>query len=57
MPNLIKMPYGAFKGKTVDELPSGYLYWVAENFKDDRIATAADQEWQLREKQNAHWEE
>ena len=52
----MKMPYGAFKEKEMHEIPSGYLHWVAENFKDDKVATAADREWQHREKHGEHWE-
>ena len=45
------------KGKKMEELPSKFLRWVAENAFDDRLATAADQEWQFREKFNDHWED
>ena len=51
----IKMPYGAYKGKPMHDIPSGYLRWVAENFKDERICKAADDEYQYREKYNTHW--
>jgi hypothetical protein len=53
----IKMPYGAFKDKIMEKIPSGYLLWVAENFKDEKICCAADKEWQWREKYNQHFEE
>ena len=29
------MPYGKFKGKVMQEIPSAYLLWVAENWKED----------------------
>lgn len=51
------MPYGAFIGKEMHEIPSRYLHWVAENFDNDEIATAADKEWQWREKFDKHWED
>ena len=51
------MPYGAFKGKKMHQIPSGYLKWIAENFDQDNICTAADTEWQWREKYSEHWED
>jgi len=51
-----KMKIGKFKGKTMDEIPSGYLLWIAENFDDEELCFAADTEWQEREKWNTHWE-
>jgi len=53
----IEMPYGKFKGKIMEEIPSKYLHWVAENFDNEDICEAADKEWQWREKYNQHWEE
>ena len=51
------MPFGKHKDKPFTSIPSEYLHWVAEEFDDDRVATAADKEWQYREKHNTHWEE
>ena len=51
----IEMPYGKFKGKIMEEIPSKYLHWVAENFDNEAIYEAADKEWQWREKYNQHW--
>ena len=53
----MEMKYGKFKGKAMHEIPSGYIRWLAENFNDDKIASAADREWQFREKHNTHWED
>jgi hypothetical protein len=55
------MPYGKHKGKTFDQMPSSYLLWVAENWKEDcainkKICEEADKEWQWREKMNEHWD-
>jgi len=52
----IVMPFGKYKGLYIHKLPSSYLRWVSENIKDDRIASAADEEWQYREKYNCHVE-
>ncbi|KKN08872.1 hypothetical protein LCGC14_1052410 [marine sediment metagenome] len=53
----VKMPYGKFKNKTMEEIPSGYLRWLAENFKIEEICQAADKEWIYRETYNLHWRE
>lgn len=50
----MKMPWGKFKGKDIEEIPSGYLKWLAENCDNDSIAMEADKEWQWREKNNQH---
>jgi len=51
----IIMPYGKFKGKPMHEISSGYLRWIAENFDDEKICVAADEEFQWREKFNEHF--
>ena len=55
----MKMPCGAYKGRDIEDIPSDYLLWVAENWdekteQDRKICEAADKEWQWREKHNAH---
>jgi len=37
----IVMPYGAFKGKPMHKIPSGYLHWLAEI---SRMRTSARQQ-------------
>jgi uncharacterized protein (DUF3820 family) len=27
----MKMPFGKYKGQDLDDLPEGYLQWIAEN--------------------------
>ena len=49
------MPHGKHKGKRLGDIPSGYLYWVAENWDDDVIATAADTVWKDREELGGHF--
>jgi len=48
------MPYGKYEGKQLDDLPSKYLLWVAENWDNDRIASAADAVWRWREATGSH---
>lgn len=55
----MKMPYGKFKGKKIEDLPSWYLLWIAENFDESteqgkKICVEADTEYQYREKYNLH---
>ena len=50
---------GKFKGRLVRNLPSPYLRWVAENWKEDtetnrNIIATADEEYQERKKHNTH---
>ena len=56
-PGLIRMPSGRFRNKTMEEIPSGYLYWIAANFDDDVIASAADEEYRRRSDESNHWED
>ena len=58
-PGLIVWPYGPekFRGKVLGSIPSGFLRWAAENCRNDRLASAADAEWQHREKYNCHFYE
>lgn len=55
MSDEIRMPYGKFKGKYIHEIPSGYLRWMAENLEDETLCCAADEEFNIREAQNAHF--
>ncbi|HET8550920.1 MAG TPA: DUF3820 family protein [Gammaproteobacteria bacterium] len=45
----VTMPAGDYIGQTMEDLPTWYLEWVAGNWRDDRIATAADQELKWRQ--------
>ena len=51
----IPMPWGKYKGDLICDLPSGYLYWLAKNCEDDRIANPADEEYRWRTDNNKHW--
>lgn len=51
----VRMPAGKFKGKLIEEIPSGYLKWIAENWDDDEIATIADEEYRWRSDNNEHF--
>jgi len=58
-PGLVIWTYGPdkFRNQRIGELPSSFLKWAAENCRNDKLATAADQEWQHREKYNCHFYE
>ncbi|MCK4777078.1 MAG: hypothetical protein KAS39_01800 [Actinomycetia bacterium] len=58
-PDLIFIPYGSKKGKQIPiwKIPSKMLKWMAENYRNDRIASLADSEWQYRQKYNTHLKE
>jgi hypothetical protein len=49
------MPWGKFAGKTIEEIPSGYLKWLAEKCEDDDICEVADKEYQWRDQWGKHW--
>lgn len=51
------MPWGKHKGEFIDQLPSGYLKWLAENCENDEIASEADDEYRWRSLNQEHWEE
>jgi len=36
------MPFGVHKGKKLEDLPTSYLRWAAENMDIDRVATKCD---------------
>jgi hypothetical protein len=51
------MPWGKFQGEDIEDIPSGYLKWLAENCEDDLICIAADEEYRWRTDNNEHfWE-
>jgi len=53
----MKMPFGKFKGREIDSLPSDYLKWVAGNVDDEEVCCAADEEYRARTDMNEHWYE
>ena len=50
-------PWGDFKGTILQFVPSKLLKWTAENYKNDRMATACSLVWQYREDTGTHYEE
>jgi len=51
------MPWGKFKGKEIEDIPSGYLKWLAENCEDETVCCAADEEYRWRTDRDEHfWE-
>jgi uncharacterized protein (DUF3820 family) len=57
----IMMTIGKFAGKFTDEIPSYYLKWIAENWKEEgykeKFVIEADKEWQFRERTNTHFDD
>ena len=49
-----RMPWGRYRGKKMDEIPSSYLRRLSENCDNDIIASHADALWQWREEMDAH---
>lgn len=49
------MPWGIYKGKQIDQLPSSYLKWLAENCNDPELCCAADEEYIWRSDYNGHF--
>lgn len=57
---IVRMPRGQYRGKAIEDVPSDYLLWVAENWsektEEDRIVCiAADREWSFREKNGTYF--
>ncbi len=54
----MRMPFGKYKGIDIENIPSSYLLWVAENvINNSEIVAECNKEWQYREKYNCHIEE
>lgn len=53
----MKMPFGKYKGREMDSIPSDYLKWVAGNVDDEDLCEAADEEYRFRTDNNEHWYE
>lgn len=54
-PGLTRIYFGKYYGNLLQDIPSSYLKWLAENCDNDEIATNADLEWQYREKYGKHF--
>lgn len=52
-----RLHFGKYKGRLIEECPSSYLLYIAENFDDGSLCYDADEEYQYREKYCKHWEE
>ena len=46
--------FGRYRGWDLEDIPSSYLRWLAENCKNDFVATEADKEWKWRERFDKH---
>lgn len=53
----MKMPWGKYRGKDIEDIPSSYLRWLTYNCEDDEIQQAAEQEHSWRTEWHKHFEE
>jgi len=49
--------FGKFKGRMIEEIPSSYLRWLAENAHEEDVAQEADAEYVYRTDHHGHFEE
>lgn len=50
------VPFGKHKGKTLEEIPSGYLKWMFEApISDEDLALEAEEEYAFRERNGSHF--
>lgn len=45
----MKMPFGRYKGQDMEDLPTGYLLWLAENVSNTAVVVEAENQLKLRE--------
>jgi len=53
--NATIVPFGKYSGHDIEDIPSSYCKWAAENHDDD-WATLFDEEWNWREETGGHFE-
>jgi len=51
----IIMPVGKYEGDKIESIPSDYLKWLAENWADEIICEAADEEYRRRTDYGDHF--
>lgn len=53
------MPFGKYRGKTIEEIPSSYLRWISNDCKtaSDDLIEEADNELSFRDNHRTHFEE
>lgn len=45
----MKMPFGKYKGQQLEDLPTSYLYWLAENIEGNaELVKEAEEQLTLR---------
>lgn len=52
----LKMPFGKHAGKTIEEIPSDYLKWAADNLRDGDVKEAAKHELAYRNQHGLHFD-
>ncbi len=51
----MQIPFGKYTGLEIEEIPSSYLKWLAENCDDDEIVEEAETEYEWRERFRSHF--
>lgn len=49
-----RLPWGKYRGKALDDIPSTYLAWLSECCDNPIIASHAEALWQWREEMDEH---
>ena len=49
------MPWGKYKGRTIEDIESSYLKWLIDNCDDDYICECASHEYEFRNTFNKHF--
>lgn len=43
------MPFGMHKGEDIEDLPTSYLYWLAENVSNPEVVREAENQIAMRD--------
>lgn len=49
------MPFGKFKGKTIEEIESAYLRWIVDKTDNEELVLAAEAELEFRDNNRSHF--
>lgn len=49
------LPFGKYEGRSIEEVPSGYLRWLIQTLDDEEIVEAAENEFRFRTYHSCHF--